>query len=178
MQLLYISGSPRSNSNTEYLLHIMREITGGKIIKLVDYKIKPCRACQDCRGKGECTISDEMQDLIIPELLQCEGIVLGTPVYFNNVSAQLKMFMDRTHCLIGLLKNKIGGAVAVGRRYGIEGAISALNGFFLKHEMIPANRGIYGFAFRQGEIDSDKQAIKSAEELAQRFIELHHLLHR
>ncbi|MGQ9823749.1 MAG: flavodoxin family protein [Desulfotomaculales bacterium] len=177
MNFLYLSGSPRPNSNSEYLLNIVRGITGGKLMKLTDYSIEPCRGCRDCRGKGECTISDEMQSLIIPELLQSDGFVLGTPVYFNNVSAQMKMFMDRTYCLIGLLKNKIGGAVAVGRRYGTEGAIAALQGFFLKHEMIPANRGVYGFAFGQGEIVSDEKALKSAEQLAQRLTELHKLLH-
>ncbi|MCL6449484.1 MAG: flavodoxin family protein [Armatimonadetes bacterium] len=64
---------------------------GDRQRKTNDYSIEPCRGCRDRRGKGECTISDEMQSLIIPELFQSDGIVLGTPVYFNNVSAQMPL---------------------------------------------------------------------------------------
>jgi multimeric flavodoxin WrbA len=80
--------------------------------------------------------------------------------------------MDRTWCIRGKLKNKIGGAIVVGRRYGAESAITAINAFFLKHEMIIANRGVFGIAFDVGEIKQDKQAIKATEELAKRIKEL------
>ena len=83
-----------------------------------------------------------MSKIIIPQLLESDGIVIGSPVYFNNVSAQAKAFIDRTWCIRGKLRNKIGGAIVVGRRYGAESAITAINAFFLKHEMIPANRGV------------------------------------
>lgn len=53
-------------------------------------------------------------------LLESDAIVLGSPVYFNNVSAQMKAFMDRTWCMRGRLKNKIGGALVVGKRYRIK----------------------------------------------------------
>ena len=66
-------------------------------------------------------------ELISPMLFESDVIVLGSPVYFNNVSAQMKAFMDRTWCIRGRLRNKIGGAIAVGRRYGIESAITAIN---------------------------------------------------
>jgi len=117
-----------------------------------------------------------MQKIIIPKILKCDGMVLGSPVYFNNVSAQMKSFMDRTHSLVGLLKNKVGGAVVVGRRYGAENAITAINAFFLKHEIIPVNRGVFGIAFNQGEIEKDVEAIKSAERLGTRIIEIINLL--
>ena len=66
----------------------------------------------------------------------------------------MKAFMDRTWCIKGKLRNKIGGAIVVGRRYGIESAITAINAFFLKHEMTPANRGVCGIAFEEGELES------------------------
>jgi len=62
--------------------------------------------------------------------------VLGSPVYFNNVSSILKAFIDRTWCLRGKLRNKIGAAIVVGRGYGMDSAITAINAFFLKHEII------------------------------------------
>ena len=101
-----------------------------------------------------------------------DAIVLGSPVFFNNVSAQMKVFIDRTWPLRGKLKNKIGGAVTVGRRYGLENALTAMNAFFLKHEMIPAGRGVCGIAYAAGEIEHDREAVESTERLAERIREL------
>jgi multimeric flavodoxin WrbA len=172
MNILYISGSPRKNSNTDFLLKLALSITGGEFIKLVDYRIEPCSSCRVCQKLESCMIDDDMKHVIIPKIIKSSCIVIGSPVFFNNVSAQTKAFIDRTWCIRGKLKNKIGGAIVVGRRYGAENAITAINAFFLKHEMIIANRGVCGIAFDVGEIKQDKQAIKATEELAKRIKEL------
>ncbi|MBN2156043.1 MAG: flavodoxin family protein [Candidatus Lokiarchaeota archaeon] len=172
MDIMYVSGSPRKNSNTDYLLEALRSLIGGIFYKLSDYYIEPCRACRDCRGMGKCIIEDDMQKLIIPELLKSDVIILGTPVYFNNVSSHMKKFIDRTYCLMGHLQNKMGGTIVVGRKYGAEGAITAINAFFLKHEMIPVNRGVLGFAFNTGDIKIDSDAIESTKGLGNRIVEL------
>jgi len=176
VDVIYVSGSPRKNSNTDYLLNMLNSVTSGTTVKLSDYRIEPCRACRDCRGKGTCAIEDDMRELIVPKLLKSDVIILGTPVYFNNVSSQMKLFMDRTYCLIGLLRNKVGGAVVVGRKYGTESAVTAINAFFLKHEMVPANRGVSGTAFRTGEIERDQEAIKATRDLGNRIVELGRIL--
>jgi len=176
MKILYISGSPRKKSNTDYLLRLALSITGGKFIKLTDYKIESCKSCWACQKLGKCIINDDMSNILIPELLDSEVFVLGSPVYFNCVSAQLKAFIDRTWCIRGRLKNKIGGAIVVGRRYGSESAITTINAFFLKHEMIPANRGVYGIAFKQEEILQDQEAIESTKRLGERIKEFRQIL--
>ena len=172
MRIVYVSGSPRKNSNTDYLLKSVLSVTGGRFVKLSDYRIEPCNSCRRCQKLGKCVIDDDMSNVILPMLLKADAIVLGSPVYFNNVSAQTKAFMDRTWCVRGQLRNKIGGAVVVGRRYGIESAITAINSFFLKHEMIPANRGVCGIAFEEGEIIKDREAIEAAKKLGERIKEL------
>ena len=176
MKIVYISGSPREKSNTDYLLKLTLSITGGQFVKLTDYQIEPCKSCWACQKSGKCAIDDRMSNVLISILLDNDGIVLGSPVYFNNVSAQLKAFMDRTWCIRGKLKNKIGGAVVVGRKYGAESAIMAINAFFLKHEIIPANRGICGIAFDQEEILQDIEAIEAAKRLGERMKELGKIL--
>ena len=113
-----------------------------------------------------------MTENIMPRLFKSDAIVLGTPVFFNNVSATLKAFIDRTWCSRGKLKNKIGGAVVVGRKYGAESAITAINSFFLKHDMIVANRGVCGVAFHTEEIVQDAEAIKATRKLGERMKEL------
>ncbi len=112
-----------------------------------------------------------MQD-ICKKLIQADGIVLASPVFFNNVTGQTKVFMDRTWCIRGRLSNKVGGAVAVGRRFGIEGAIEARNAYFLKHGMMMANRGVSGFAFERDDILRDKPAVSDAAQLGERLVEL------
>ncbi|MDY6988473.1 MAG: flavodoxin family protein [Thermodesulfobacteriota bacterium] len=172
MNIIYLSGSPRKRSNTDYLLNHMLNHTGGEFIKLTDYAVEPCRSCWQCRKKGSCAINDDMKTEIIPKILAADALVMGSPVYFNNVTAQLKSFIDRTWSMRGKLRNKIGATVVVGRRYGAEGAIMAINAFFLKHEMIVANRGISGMAFRSGEIKGDSESIEAAGKLTNRVLEL------
>jgi multimeric flavodoxin WrbA len=121
-------------------------------------------------------IDDDMKTVVIPKLLNADAIVVGTPVYFNNVTAQLKAFIDRTWSIRGKLMNKVGAAVVVGRKYGAEGAITAINAFFLKHRMIVANRGISGIAFESGEIGRDLESMEAARELGCRILDLCHAL--
>lgn len=176
MNILYISGSPRKNSNTDYLLASMRAQTGGEFVKLTDYTIAPCQACWACLKTDACVLEDDMEAILVPKLLAADALVVGSPVFFNNVTAQVKTFIDRTWPLRGALTNKIGAAVVVGRKYGAESAITAINAFFLKHEMLIANRGISGLAFRSGEIRHDAEALESATKLAGRLLELGALL--
>lgn len=174
--IIYISGSPRKNSNTDILLKMALEITGGEFIKLSDLMVKPCASCWACQKRNNCIIDDDMTKNLTPLLLNSDGIVLGSPVYFNNVSAQLKNFIDRTWCLKKGLKNKIGGAVVVGRRYGAESTITAINSFFLKHEMIIANRGVSGIAFEAEEILKDEESVKAIAVLAKRINDLCYII--
>jgi len=176
MNIVYISGSPRKRSNTDYLLNRILSRTDGEFIKLTDYAIEPCRSCWACRENGCCVIDDGMETVVIPKLLNADAIVVGTPVYFNNVTAQLKAFIDRTWSIRGKLKDKIGAAVVVGRRYGAEGAIMAINAFFLKHSMIVANRGISGMAFEPGEIRDDLESMEAAKRMGDRILGLYRTL--
>lgn len=176
MDLIYVSGSPRKESNTDYLLRCSMEITGGDFLKLREYDIQPCISCWECKDEGKCTIEDDMTEVILPRLKECDGLVIGSPVFFNNVSSQTKTFIDRTWAIRGKMRNKIGGTIVVGRKYGHESAITAINSFFLKHDMIPANRGVSGMAFEKGTIEEDREAIRAAEKLGNRINELGKLI--
>lgn len=154
----------------------MIAITGGEFVKLTNYRVEPCSSCWACRKTNACAIQDDMGQILIPSLLKADAIVLGSPVFFNNVSGQLKAFMDRTWSIKGGLRNKIAGAVVVGRKDGAESAITAIHAFFLKHEMIAANRGVHGTAFASGEIIEDDAAMESARKLCDRLMELDAIL--
>jgi len=141
-------------------------------IPLREYVLKPCFSCGYCVENGKCCIEDDMTSTIISRLLDSHVIVIASPVYFNNVSGQVKVFMDRTWCIRGKLKDKIGGGIVVGMGYGLESALTAIHAFMIKHEMILGHRGVSGTAYEKGEIIKDKRAIKDAKDLAKRLSEL------
>lgn len=175
MRVLYVSGSPRRGGNTEILLERARAITGGELLRLADLSFEPCRSCWACRRGEECVVRDDLTP-ILEELPGFQALVIGSPVHFNNVSALTKAFMDRTWPLRGKLRNRVGGAIVVGRRYGAESAITAIHAFFLKHEMIVGHRGVTGIAFEAGEILRDPEALEMTDRLARRLLELGALL--
>lgn len=174
--IVYISGSPRRHSNTDILLKMALSLTGGEFIKLSEFDINPCNSCWGCQKTGFCTIKDDMTETLLPKILTSDGLVIGSPVYFNNVSSSTKAFIDRTWCIRGKLRNKIGGAIVVGRMVGAEGAITAINAFFTKHEMLIANRGVSGKAFEAEQIIEDGEAFNAVKNLANRIVELQSII--
>ena len=174
--ILIVSGSPRTDGNTDLLCNILKSEMEGMgeralIIRIYDYEIKPCASCRLCVERGNCVIQDGMQR-IYPLLLQTDGMVVVSPVYFNSIPSQLKAFIDRTWCLRGKLRDKVGGVVVVGRRYGHFGAISTLISFMLKHEMILGMRGVTTFGFRKREVKEDVGGLEDVKKLARRVVEL------
>ncbi|MFC1910919.1 flavodoxin family protein, partial [Chloroflexota bacterium] len=99
-----------------------------------------------------CHIQDDMQ-AIYPSLEKADAIILGSPVYFCNVSSQAKAIMDRTHSLFvnKRLKGKIAAPVLAVRRVGGAETRNLLYGFFIAHGMIPV-RGAIGYGRDKGDV--------------------------
>ncbi len=177
---LGISGSPRKGNSEELLDFFLSEISslGAEVkkIPLREFSFSGCISCRRCLTQGECCLSDDFKEKIVPELLKADVIVLATPVYFDNVSWLLKAFMDRTWCLRGMLSKKVGGGIAVGRGYGIDLALAAIHSWALKHEMILCHRGVRGIAFEKGEISQDERAKKNCRRMAFLLYEITKLL--
>lgn len=110
-KIVGISGSPR-NKNTNYMLKTVLDATGSdyNLILLKDKNIKPCNACAGCYKTHLCIIKDDMQE-VYDKLVGADIIVLGSPTYFDNVSALMKAFIDR--CLPLYLSEKLKGKKAV-----------------------------------------------------------------
>ena len=105
MNIIGISGSPR-DKNTNYMLRTVLDATGQEyeLITLKDKDIKPCNACGGCYKSYQCVIKDDMQE-IYGKLSKADIIVLGSPTYFDNVTALMKIFIDR--CLPLYLSEKL-----------------------------------------------------------------------
>ena len=179
MKILGITCSPRKGGNTEIL--IKAALSGAKeegvkvkLLQIHEMKIAPCDGCTTCHQSGECRIKDDMQQ-VYQKLLEADGIILGSPVYFWSISAQAKIFMDRTYALrypYHKLENKVGATIAVAGRRGCMSAISVINNFFLGHDMLVTGLGIAGYGTKKGEVRKDEHAMKSARSLGKQVAQL------
>ena len=119
MKIIAVNGSHRKGMNTTALLNtVLAEATTlgaeTELLELTDYNIRLCLSCNKCLGKTQCSITDDDMAGIGEKLLAADGIVLGSPVYWANVSTLMKNFMDRTrymHAVKNMLAGKVGGAV-------------------------------------------------------------------
>jgi len=112
MFVLGIQGSPRKNGNCQFLLSSFLkqcETLGAKthVIHTPDLDISPCKELIVCEKKGFCPIKDEMEPLGYQMIKQADIVVLASPVFFYNVSAQAKIFIDRCQMFWGR-KYKMG----------------------------------------------------------------------
>jgi len=123
-----------------------------ELILLADKNISPCDGCDACAKSGVCKIKDDMQT-IYEQLEKADGIILGTPVYFWNVSAQAKTIMDRTFSFLRVnkLKGKVAGAIVVTRKVGAGQTLGLLYSYFQIHGMVVAGGGS-GYGRDKGEV--------------------------
>jgi len=185
MYVVGISGSPRKNGNTATLVgEVLKHLKGKRrFISLSGLNINPCDSCDRCWKENiECVIDDDIM-WIIREMKKSDVIILGSPCYFGNVSAQLKMLMDRTVSVSekGVFKNKIGAAVVTQDVYG-SGRGGELVRQAIAHFMVPEmvyTGGIIGEGGAEvGHVKKDKRAMKEAKELAERIMELYKVMRR
>ncbi len=145
MKIIAINGSHRPDRCTAELLGIVLQEAAAlgahtESFELSQLDIGYCSACNACLAASRCTLSDDM-DGIVAAMLEADGIVLGSPDYFSNVTARMKTFMDRTrflHMKENLLKDKVGGIVSVAglANCGVESTVEVMDRFFATHEML------------------------------------------
>jgi len=150
-----------------------------ELVTLAGKTITPCDGCLSCHETGECHIKDDMQD-IYTKLLEADGIIFGTPVYFWTVTAQAKALIDRTYILAvqRRLRGKVAGVVVALGRTGATSALAVFNSFCIGHKMILVGRAV-GFGDEEkGEVKRDKTGMTEAESLGEtivKYIQSHKL---
>jgi len=157
MKVVGIVSSPRRGGNTEILvtesLAAARDAGAETELILVAGKdITPCDGCNSCFQSGVCRIKDDMQE-IYRSIEGADGIIFGTPSYFNNVSAQAKTVIDRTYVLLlhGRLRGKVAAAIVAARRIGGGQILSLLYSYFAVQGMMIAGGGI-GYGREKGDV--------------------------
>lgn len=146
MKILGLSFSPRKSGNTMILLS--EALNGAKqegaeieLYSVADKTIKPCDGCRSCYKTGICHIKDDMQGLC-DKLIEADGIIFGTPIYFYSMTAQAKTVIDRTISLNRpdrSLANKVGGVIVVAGSQGNVDALKDLYFYMVTRQILPAN---------------------------------------
>ena len=175
VKLLGVSGSPKKKgSNTTQMVAAALEgaaTLGGvetELVELGKLKIEQCTGCRACRKQEVpyCSVIDDDMNPLYPKVMEADGIILGSPVYFASVTALTKAFMDRTTCLGGsvgfAMKYKVGAGITVGgtRHGGQELTLAMIRNYFLMMGGILVSgippHGYWGGAGVAGDIQEDE----------------------
>lgn len=189
-KILAVSGSPRRGSNTEILVNSALEplLNDGCDVErffLSEKTVGPCIACYSCKEEGSCTIDDDLPEFL-ESLLHCDAIVVGSPVYTRNISAQLLALFNRLHFVVHQhpFNERIcfGGAIAVGGSPNSQGIIlTVIHNFLLSLGIccVPGFlNGVSVVACEQGEVSNDPQSLRSAGILGKNILKAIHTCKR
>ena len=180
MKVVAINGSPRRNGNTSILIEETFKIFRSEgieteVIQLGNKPVHGCTACGKCREIQDrrCHIKNDLLNLCIEKMIEADGIILGTPVYFADVSTEIKALMDVAGYVTRgnghLLKRKVGAGLISVRRGGALPTFDAMNRFFLINQMIVPGSSYWNFAFgkNQGDVLQDEEGINTIRTLAE-----------
>ena len=179
MKVVAFNGSPRKEGNTflaikTVLGELEKEGITTEIVQLGSSNIKGCRACFKCfEKKDRRCIQDDDLNLFIEKMSEAEGIIIGSPTYFSNVSTEVKALIDRAGLVSRandfLFKRKVGAAVVAARRAGATHVYSSINFFFgIGHMIMPGSSyWNIGFGRNPGEILKDEEGMNTFRDLGQ-----------
>jgi multimeric flavodoxin WrbA len=180
MRVVAFNGSPRKEGNTYLLIQrVFEELKGEGIeTEYIHFGGKPLRGCTAClkcveKKDKKCVLPDDGLNDYIAKMEEAEGIILASPVYFSNVTAEMKALIERAGYVMkangGLLKRKVGAAVVAVRRAGATLVYSDLNFFFGINEMVIATSSYWnlGVGRTPGEVLKDEEGMKTMETLGQ-----------
>jgi len=178
VKILGLSFSPRPDGNTVTLLNqalggAQEEGAETELYSVAGKDIKPCDGCWGCRKAGQCHIKDDMQE-IYTKLLEADGIIFGTPVYFYNMTGQGKTVIDRTIALNQPgrnLANKVGGIVAVAGSFGLVDAVKDLYFYMITRRMLPASF-IAAYAGGKGDVKNMEKCMQATRELGHEMVKI------
>ncbi len=179
MKVVAFNGSPRKDGNTFILIkrlfsELEKQGIETELIQLSEKNIRGCVACYKCIENKDkrCSVKNDAANEYIEKMLTADGIVLGSPVYFTDVTTEMKALIDRTGFVSRanerMFKNKVGAGVAAVRRLGAVHTLETINHFFFAAEMIHAGRAI-AFGREKGEVEKDEEGIQQVKSLGQRM---------
>lgn len=180
MKVVAFNGSARKDGNTAILInHVLSELkkegVEGELVQLAGKKIPGCIACYKCREKRNkrCAVEGDVLNECVKKMVEAEGIILGSPTYFSDVTAEMKALIDRAGFVAkgndDMLKRKVGAAVVAVRRAGSIHTFDTINHFFTINQMIIPGSSYWNVGIGRdiGEVESDEEGVRTMKILGQ-----------
>lgn len=177
MKIIGINGSPKANGNTKAALDLMGEVFAAEGIEFevlhIGHKLAPCSGCFRCAKTHTCTLPDDGLNEMYQKLIQADGVVFGSPVYFASITSGMRCFMDRIGCIDmnngRQFRFKVGAPLVVARRAGTVNAIDELVHYINYAQMIIPGTLYWPLAFGNapGEVLDDAEGVQTVQVLAQ-----------
>ncbi len=178
MKVVAFSGSARRDGNTALLVRqafaeLEKEGIETELVQLAGETIRGCTACYKCFGTKDrrCAIDNDPVNDCIAKMAEADGIIIASPTYFADISAETKALIDRAG-MVGrangnLYRRKAGAAVIAVRRGGAIHAFDSVNHFFLIGEMIIPGSSYWniGAGRNIGEVEQDEEGMKTMADL-------------
>lgn len=177
MKVVALNGSPKANGNTAQSLKMVleeleKEGIGTELVQLGGKSVCGCKACRRCFQKrdGCCAVEDDLNP-ILKKVFEADGLLIGSPTYFSNMSAEVKAFIDRCGFVSmangGLMRRKTGAAVVSVRRAGSTFVFSSINLFFGITEMITVGSTYWNMtlSLEPGDVQKDQEGIRTFQTL-------------
>jgi len=179
MKILAIVGSPRLKGNTNYLVDRAFEEAsrlGADTEKIIvsQYELNPCLGHDDCASFESCLQKDDA-NWILDRFREADGVILATPVYYYNVSAQMKAFIDRNYFLYKhdqKYKSRAIGIIVVGEQIGIEDTLHTLRQF--TDELSVNENSIFivtGYAQKSGDVEKNLSLVEETRKLGRQMVQ-------
>lgn len=177
MKVLAINGSARLNGNTAIMLNtalqsIAEEGLGTELVQLGPKGLQGCIACYKCFDNKDrrCAVKDEMNGYI-EKMLGADGILLGSPTYFADLTTNMKSLIDRAGMVArangDMFRRKAGAAVVTARRGGSIHTFDSINHFFFISQMVVPGSSYWnmGFGREPGQVNGDDEGLATMRTL-------------
>ncbi|MBT3191305.1 MAG: flavodoxin family protein [Verrucomicrobia bacterium] len=180
MKVVAFNGSPHADGNTFRLIKaVLGELEEAgidtEVVQIGGKAVHGCTACYRCRKEpnGRCVIENDMLNDCIAKMRDADGIILGSPTYFADITPEIKALIDRAGFVSRsnghFLRRKVGASVVAVRRAGGIHAFNSLNHFFLIGEMIVPGSSYWnlGYGGKAGEVEEDAEGLRTMTALGQ-----------
>jgi multimeric flavodoxin WrbA len=180
MKVVAFNGSPRKGGNTEALLkrvcdRLEKHGIETEIIKVGGELLSGCTACGACfkTQNMSCIIYNDDINSWIKKMVEADGILLGSPTYFSDMTPEMKTLIDRAGYVTlangSALKGKVGAAVSSARRGGSINTINSMSHFFTISQMIIPGSSYWnmGYGAARGEVEQDVEGMQTMDNLGE-----------
>jgi multimeric flavodoxin WrbA len=178
MKVVAFNGSGRKDGNTAILLRLVldelvKEGIETELIQLAGSPLQGCIACYKCfQNKDKrCAVTNDKLNEYLAKMMEADGILLGSPVYYADATASIKALIERCGLVSaangGLYTHKVGAAVAAVRRAGAIRTFDTLNHFFQYSQMFIVGSTYWnvGIGREPGQVKEDVEGIRTMETL-------------